>query len=82
MLQASPLTFDPSVVEMFTTLSSGAILLLVPELLKMIPTQLGEIITNRQRVTIIQVCVTILCKIVIISYKHKFKHRFAVRQDN
>ena len=55
VLQASPLTFDPSVVEMFTTLSSGATLLLVPEILKRIPSQLAEIITNRHKVTIVQV---------------------------
>ena len=54
-MQASPLTFDPSAVEMFTTLSRGASLLLVPELLKMIPSQLAQIISVRHVTTIIQV---------------------------
>ena len=55
VLQASPLTFDPSAVEMFTTLSRGASLLLVPEFLKMIPSQLAQIISVRHVTTIIQV---------------------------
>ena len=54
-MQASPLTFDPSAVEMFTTLSRGASLLLVPELLKMIPSQLAQIISVKHLTTIIQV---------------------------
>ncbi|GAB6033279.1 hypothetical protein CHUAL_012879 [Chamberlinius hualienensis] len=51
---ASPLTFDPSVVDIFLALSRGASMLLVPEQLKIIPDKLVNILTCRNKVTIIQ----------------------------
>ena len=54
VLQASPLTFDPSVVEIFTTLSCGASLVIVPESLKQVPQTLVEVLI-RQRVSLLQV---------------------------
>ncbi len=58
VFQASPLTFDPSVVEMFSTLCSGATLLSVPDLLKAMPSQLKEVLCGRYNVTVLQVCIT------------------------
>ncbi len=58
VFQASPLTFDPSVVEIFSTLCSGATLLTVPDLLKVIPSQLKDVLSKRYKVTILQVFIT------------------------
>jgi hypothetical protein len=55
VFQASPLTFDPSVVEIFTTLSVGATLLTVPDTARMRPRDLAHCLTERNRVTVIQV---------------------------
>ena len=53
---ASPYTFDPSVVQMFLAWSSGSALLIVPESLKMMPAKLANVLFERQKVTIMQVC--------------------------
>ncbi|CAI9553010.1 unnamed protein product, partial [Staurois parvus] len=50
---ASPLTFDPSVIEMFLALSSGACLLIVPEHLKMMPRKLFHVLFQQHRVTVL-----------------------------
>ena len=52
---ASPLTFDPSVVEIFVALSSGASLLIVPTSVKMVPSKLAAVLFSHHRVTILQV---------------------------
>ncbi|XP_018431161.1 PREDICTED: acyl-CoA synthetase family member 4 [Nanorana parkeri] len=57
---ASPLTFDPSVIEMFLALSSGACLLIVPEHLKMMPRKLVHVLFQQHRVTVLQVTPTLL----------------------
>lgn len=55
MFMASPLTFDPSVVELFVTLASGASLLIVPQLIKMMPQELSEVLFHHHRVSVLQV---------------------------
>lgn len=50
----SPLTFDPSIVEMFIALSAGAQLLLVSDVIKMVPQKLESVI-EKYRVTVMQV---------------------------
>lgn len=52
---ASPLTFDPSVVEIFVALSSVASLLIVPTSVKVLPSKLAAVLFSRHRVTILQV---------------------------
>ncbi|KAB1282527.1 Beta-alanine-activating enzyme [Camelus dromedarius] len=51
---ASPLTFDPSVVEIFVALSSGASLLIVPTSVKVLPSKLAAVLFSHHRVTILQ----------------------------
>ncbi|XP_030836045.1 beta-alanine-activating enzyme-like [Strongylocentrotus purpuratus] len=53
VFMASPLTFDPSVVEMFMTWSQGATLLMVPAKLKMAPSSLAQVL-KRNHVTVLQ----------------------------
>lgn len=57
---ASPLTFDPSVVEMFLALSSGASLLIVPTYVKVLPSKLAPVLFTHHRVTILQATPTLL----------------------
>lgn len=57
---ASPLTFDPSVVEIFVALSSGASLLIVPTSVKVLPSKLAVVLFSRHRVTILQATPTLL----------------------
>ncbi|XP_004681336.1 PREDICTED: acyl-CoA synthetase family member 4 [Condylura cristata] len=57
---ASPLTFDPSVVEMFVALSSGASLLIVPTSVKVLPSKLAAVLFSHHRVTILQATPTLL----------------------
>lgn len=57
---ASPLTFDPSVVEIFVSLSSGARLLIVPTSVKMLPSKLADVLFSRHRVTVLQATPTLL----------------------
>lgn len=57
---ASPLTFDPSVVEIFIALSSGASLLIVPTSVKVLPSKLATVLFSHHRVTILQVTPTLL----------------------
>lgn len=51
----SPLTFDPSAVDMFVALSSGARLLVVPSVLKKAPGRLARLLFHRHRTTVMQV---------------------------
>lgn len=56
---ASPLTFDPSVVDMFLALSSGARLLVVPSVFKKAPRRLARLLFQRHKTTVMQVNVVI-----------------------
>ncbi|XP_060102373.1 beta-alanine-activating enzyme [Heteronotia binoei] len=60
IFMASPLTFDPSVVELFVTLASGASLLIVPQLIKMMPQELSEALFQHHRVSVLQATPTLL----------------------
>ncbi|XP_014662072.1 PREDICTED: acyl-CoA synthetase family member 4-like [Priapulus caudatus] len=60
VLVASPLTFDPSIVELFTALGSGASVLMVPPFVKQSPTLLMDMITVRHTVTVIQATPTLI----------------------
>ncbi|XP_010133244.1 PREDICTED: acyl-CoA synthetase family member 4 [Buceros rhinoceros silvestris] len=57
---ASPLTFDPSVVELFVALTSGASILVVPNTIKMMPVELSAALFCRQHVTVLQATPTLL----------------------
>uniref|UniRef100_A0A6Q2YHI3 Carrier domain-containing protein n=1 Tax=Esox lucius TaxID=8010 RepID=A0A6Q2YHI3_ESOLU len=57
---ASPLTFDPSVVEIFLALSSGARLLIVPTVIKKMPNRLAHVLFNKHNTTVLQVTPTLL----------------------
>ncbi|XP_030169690.1 beta-alanine-activating enzyme isoform X2 [Lynx canadensis] len=57
---ASPLTFDPSVVEIFVALSSGACLLIVPASVKVLPSKLAAVLFSHHRITILQATPTLL----------------------
>ncbi|XP_029001762.1 beta-alanine-activating enzyme [Betta splendens] len=59
---ASPLTFDPSVVEMFLTLSSGARLLIVPTVMKKIPNSLAQLLFRNHKATVLQITPTLLAR--------------------
>ncbi|XP_071980107.1 beta-alanine-activating enzyme isoform X1 [Engystomops pustulosus] len=60
VLLASPLTFDPSVIEIFVSLSAGACLLVVPDPLKMMPRRLCHLLFHQHKVTVLQVTPTFL----------------------
>ncbi|XP_044538164.1 beta-alanine-activating enzyme isoform X2 [Gracilinanus agilis] len=60
LFMASPLTFDPSVVEIFLALTSGASLLIVPNAVKMLPSKLATVLFNHHRVTVLQATPTLL----------------------
>ncbi|KAJ7986472.1 hypothetical protein DPEC_G00340240 [Dallia pectoralis] len=57
---ASPLTFDPSVVEIFLALSSGARLLIVPTVIKKMPNRLAHVLFKKHKTTVLQVTPTLL----------------------
>ncbi|XP_028711534.1 beta-alanine-activating enzyme isoform X1 [Peromyscus leucopus] len=57
---ASPLTFDPSVVEIFVSLFSGACLLIVPTSVKVLPSKLADALFSHHRVTVLQATPTLL----------------------
>ncbi|NXC43575.1 ACSF4 enzyme, partial [Penelope pileata] len=57
---ASPLTFDPSVVELFVALTSGASILVVPNTVKMMPVELSAALFRHHHVTVLQVTPTLL----------------------
>ncbi|KAL4217924.1 hypothetical protein ACF0H5_022663 [Mactra antiquata] len=62
VLAATALTFDPSIVEIFMTLSSGARLLILPQVVKMIPDLLLQCIYERNNVTVAQITPTLLSR--------------------
>uniref|UniRef100_A0AAV2KWD1 Uncharacterized protein n=1 Tax=Knipowitschia caucasica TaxID=637954 RepID=A0AAV2KWD1_KNICA len=57
---ASPLTFDPSVVEIFMALTSGAQLLIVPAILKKIPQRLSQLLFKSNKTTFLQATPSLL----------------------
>lgn len=57
---ASPLTFDPSVVELFIALTSGASILVVPNTVKMMPLELSAALFRHHHVTVLQATPTLL----------------------
>ncbi|NXI40950.1 ACSF4 enzyme, partial [Galbula dea] len=57
---ASPLTFDPSVVELFVALTSGASILIVPNTVKMMPAELSAALFHHHHVTVLQATPTLL----------------------
>ncbi|XP_008405666.1 beta-alanine-activating enzyme isoform X2 [Poecilia reticulata] len=59
---ASPLTFDPSVVDIFLALSSGALLLIVPSVMKKMPGRLAQMLFKHHRTTVLQVTPTLLVR--------------------
>ncbi|XP_049911381.1 beta-alanine-activating enzyme [Epinephelus moara] len=59
---ASPLTFDPSVVDMFLALSSGAQLLIVPTVIKKMPSRLARLLFRNHKTTVLQVTPTLLTR--------------------
>ncbi|XP_035681596.1 beta-alanine-activating enzyme-like [Branchiostoma floridae] len=54
IFSASPVTFDPCIVELFLALSSRAALLMVPEEVKKAPRFLADVLVRRQQVTVLQ----------------------------
>ncbi|XP_051511642.1 beta-alanine-activating enzyme isoform X2 [Myxocyprinus asiaticus] len=57
---SSPLTFDPSVVEIFLALSSGACLLIVPSAVKKMPRRLAHVLFKRNATTVLQATPTLV----------------------
>ncbi|KAL5011810.1 hypothetical protein ScPMuIL_010361 [Solemya velum] len=62
MFLASPLTFDPSIVDLFLALSSGATILIVPHVVKLIPARLLDLLCHRHQVTVMQATPTLLSR--------------------
>ncbi|XP_034387231.1 beta-alanine-activating enzyme [Cyclopterus lumpus] len=60
VLLASPLTFDPSVVDVFLALSSGAQLLVVPTAVKRSPGRLSRLLFTDNKTSVLQVTPTLL----------------------
>ncbi|XP_067663037.1 beta-alanine-activating enzyme-like [Haliotis asinina] len=59
---ASPLTFDPSIVEIFVTLTSGASLLITNNEVKSSPKKLLEILCHRNSVSVLQMTPSLLLR--------------------
>ncbi|XP_044054283.1 beta-alanine-activating enzyme [Siniperca chuatsi] len=59
---ASPLTFDPSVVDIFLALSSGAQLLIIPTVIKKMPGRLARLLFKHHKTTVLQVTPTLLVR--------------------
>ncbi len=53
--QASSLTFDPFLIELFCALYSNSKLLVLPQLIKLIPENLNFYLFKKHQVTILQV---------------------------
>ena len=58
----SPYTFDPFIVQMFIAFAAGARLLIVPDSVKIVPSKLCHILFDEERVTILQVRVSLCGK--------------------
>ena len=55
ILLASPYTFDPFVVQMFTAFAAGARLIIVPDSVKLAPSKLCQILFEEEKLTVLQV---------------------------
>ncbi|XP_055491682.1 beta-alanine-activating enzyme isoform X2 [Leucoraja erinacea] len=60
IFMASPLTFDPSIIEIFLALCSGATLLIVPTVIKMMPKRLAKVLFSHHKVSIMQATPTLI----------------------
>ncbi|XP_051894346.1 beta-alanine-activating enzyme isoform X2 [Pristis pectinata] len=60
VFMASPLTFDPSIIEIFMALCSGATLLIVPPVIKMMPKRLTEVLFSHHKVSVMQATPTLI----------------------
>ena len=60
---ASPYTFDPFIVQMFLAFSTGTRLVIVPDIVKMMPSKLVHILFDEERVTILQVSVPLIWRV-------------------
>ncbi|XP_032080487.1 beta-alanine-activating enzyme isoform X2 [Thamnophis elegans] len=60
VFMASPLSFDPSVIDLFISLASGACLLILPTVIKMMPQRLSRALFQQHRVTVLQATPTLL----------------------
>uniref|UniRef100_A0A8C4R1N8 Carrier domain-containing protein n=2 Tax=Eptatretus burgeri TaxID=7764 RepID=A0A8C4R1N8_EPTBU len=60
VFMAAPLTFDPSIVEMFVALSSGASLIAVHPQVKMNPQRLADVMFKENKVTVLQATPTLM----------------------
>ncbi|XP_037830248.1 beta-alanine-activating enzyme isoform X2 [Kryptolebias marmoratus] len=74
---ASPLTFDPSVVDIFLALSSGAQLLTVPAMMKKKPSRLAQLLLRDHRTTVLQVTPTLL-----MSFGHRVLSQDVLSSDS
>jgi len=63
---SSPLTFDPSVVEIFLALSTGACLLIVPSAVKKMPRRLAHVLFKRNTTTVLQASDLFLTELSVI----------------
>ena len=68
----SPLTFDPSVVEIFTTLSAGAALVIVSNAVKCKPFQLAKILFCVAKVSVMQCTPTLFTRFDFNGLKDAF----------
>ncbi|GBM72873.1 Beta-alanine-activating enzyme [Araneus ventricosus] len=59
LMLCSPLTFDPSIIEIFLAVSAGCTLVIVPNQLKSIPKKFIEVIIN-SKVTVLQATPTLI----------------------
>ncbi|XP_064636646.1 beta-alanine-activating enzyme-like [Lineus longissimus] len=59
---ASPLTFDPSIVEIFTSLISGAAVVFTSADVKAAPRKLLDVIYHRQQITVLQATPTLMSR--------------------
>ncbi|XP_055949086.1 beta-alanine-activating enzyme-like isoform X2 [Argiope bruennichi] len=59
VMLCSPLTFDPSIIEIFLAVSAGCTLIIIPNQLKSIPRKLSEVIIN-SKVTVLQATPTLI----------------------
>ncbi|KAK5869916.1 hypothetical protein PBY51_024593 [Eleginops maclovinus] len=71
VLLASPLTFDPSVVDIFLALSAGAQLLIIPSVIKKMPRRLARLLFKDHKTTVLQVTPTLLCRFGHHILKHE-----------
>eukprot|EP00106_Octopus_bimaculoides_P004599 XP_014772041.1 PREDICTED: acyl-CoA synthetase family member 4-like [Octopus bimaculoides] len=60
---AAPLTFDPSIIDIFTSLSCGARLLITSNQIKILPWKLAKMLGNHYHVTVLQITPSLLMSI-------------------